>query len=234
MSCDIAGKYSDPAISGTAMMHNVLSREYAHRTDTPDDNFLYDTLNRLTQADYIDLESQANGYNREIFEYDAIGNRLTLTAKGGTDTTTYLYGGANELTKVGNDEQIIMIDVTDSNAVYYYHFDGLGSVAALSNENNEIVERYSYDVFGEPNRVSDVNNPYMFTGRRFDEETELYYYRARYYAPDIGRFLQTDSVGYLEGLKQCRKRDNAIDEKVSPSYLKSLWVEKARQISMGE
>jgi len=109
----------------------------------------------------------------------------------------------------------------------------LGSFAALSHNSGQIVERYSYDVFGAPNRVSDVNNPYMFTGRRFDLETALYYYRARYYAPDIGRFLQTDSVGYLEELKQRHKRDNAIDEKVSPSYLKSLWAEKARQITSG-
>jgi RHS repeat-associated protein len=62
------------------------------------------------------------------------------------------------------------------------------------------VECYSYDVFGEPNRTSDVNNPYLFTGRRYDEETGLYYYRARYYAYDIGRFLQTDVVGYGAGL----------------------------------
>jgi len=84
-----------------------------------------------------------------------------------------------------------MIDVADSDKVYY-HFDGLGSVIALSDENTDIVERYSYDVFGEPNRTSDVNNPYMFTGRRYDDETGLYYYRARYYAYDIGRFLQPD------------------------------------------
>lgn len=88
-----------------------------------------------------------------------------------------------------------MIDVADSNTVYYYHFDGLGSVAALSDTNADIVERYSYDVFGEPNRVSDVNNPYMFTGRRYDSETANYYYRARYYKPAIGRFLQTDPWG---------------------------------------
>jgi RHS repeat-associated protein len=37
-----------------------------------------------------------------------------------------------------------------------------------------------------------IGNPYMFTGRRFDLETGLYYYRARYYNPQIGRFLQTD------------------------------------------
>jgi RHS repeat-associated protein len=40
----------------------------------------------------------------------------------------------------------------------------------------------------------------LFTGRRFDPETALYYYRARYYAPDIGRLLQTDPIGYYGGL----------------------------------
>ena len=102
-----------------------------------------------------------------------------------------------------------MIDVDGGNTVYYYHFDGLGSVAALSNINNVIVERYSYDVFGAPT-IYDVNsseisqsaigNPYMFTARRADDETALYYYRARYYAFDIGRFLQTDPIGYIGGL----------------------------------
>jgi RHS repeat-associated protein len=40
----------------------------------------------------------------------------------------------------------------------------------------------------------------MFTGRRFDIETGLYYYRARYYNPHIGRFMQTDPVGYADGI----------------------------------
>ena len=93
-----------------------------------------------------------------------------------------------------------MIDVADGNSVYYYHFDGLGSVVALSDTSANIVERYSYDVFGEPNRTSDVNNPYLFTGRRYDNEAGLYYYRARYYAPEIGRFLQTDPIGYADSL----------------------------------
>jgi len=87
-----------------------------------------------------------------------------------------------------------MITVADSNT--YYHFDGLGSVIALSDSSEDIVEQYSYDAFGEPNRVSSVGNPYLFTGRRYDEDTSLYYYRARYYHPEIGRFLQTDPLGY--------------------------------------
>ena len=76
----------------------------------------------------------------------------------------------------------------------------MGSVVALSDVNSVIVERYSYDVFGEPNTTSDANNPYFFTARRLDTETGLYYYRARYYAYDIGRFLQTDPKGFIDGL----------------------------------
>lgn len=91
----------------------------------------------------------------------------------------------------------------------YYHYDGLGSVAAVSDYYGEVVESYEYDVFGkpaiydpdgEPLATSDVNNPYMFTARRFDDETENYYYRARYYSPEIGRFLQTDPIGYYDSM----------------------------------
>jgi len=93
-----------------------------------------------------------------------------------------------------------MIDVAGGNAVYYYHFDGVGSVIALSDVNSVIVERYSYDVFGAPNTTSGIGNPYLFTGRRYDIETALYYYRARYYDYYIGRFLQVDPIGYQESV----------------------------------
>ncbi len=103
------------------------------------------------------------------------------------------------------DEPIMMIDVEGENAKYYYHYDALGSVVALSNAAGNVVESYSYDVFGQPTiydadgteiSQSEINNPYMFTGRRFDTETGLYYYRFRYYVPGIGRFLQTDPIDY--------------------------------------
>ncbi|ARN56568.1 RHS repeat-associated core domain-containing protein [Sedimentisphaera salicampi] len=43
-----------------------------------------------------------------------------------------------------------------------------------------------------------IGNPYMFTGRRYDAGTGLYYYRARMYSPKIARFLQTDPLGYFD------------------------------------
>jgi RHS repeat-associated protein len=73
-----------------------------------------------------------------------------------------------------------------------------------------VVELYEYDVFGKPTiwdmstldivGQSTLGNPYMFTGRRLDGETGLYYYRFRYYDPYTGRFLQTDPIGYVGGL----------------------------------
>ena len=124
-----------------------------------------------------------------------------------------------------------MIDVADSNAVYYYHFDGLGSVVALSDSNGDSCQSYEYSVYGQvaaedPNFLT---NPYMFTGRRFDIETgppdtrrvNLYYYRARCYNPHIGRFMQTDPVGYDDGINwylYCKNNPGRVD----PSGL-SCW-----------
>ena len=97
-----------------------------------------------------------------------------------------------------------MITIEDQTETeYYYHFDGLGSVVALSNSSGQIVEECSYDVFGEPSCVSGIGNPYKFTGREYDAETGLYYYRARYYSPQLGRFLQPDPVGYDDGMNLC-------------------------------
>ena len=95
-----------------------------------------------------------------------------------------------------------MIDVADSSAVYYYHYDGSGSVVALIDSSGDSCQSYEYSAYGQV-AASDPNfiaNPYMFTGRRFDYETGLYYYRARYYNPYIGRFLQTDTIGYGSGM----------------------------------
>jgi RHS repeat-associated protein len=101
----------------------------------------------------------------------------------------------------GIDEPICMIAVNgETETKYYYHYDGLGSVVALTNSVGNIVEQYSYDVFGKPNTTSSVGNPYLFTARRYDTETGLYHYRARYYSADLGRFLQTDPIGYFGGM----------------------------------
>ena len=84
----------------------------------------------------------------------------------------------------------------------------MGSVSAVTDNNGSIVETYEYDVFGlatikdaSGNTLlsSAIGNTILYTGRRWDSESELYYYRARYYDPAIGKFLQRDPIGFMAG-----------------------------------
>jgi len=102
-------------------------------------------------------------------------------------------------------------DFGDANEVVYYHANTLFSVYALTDATENVVERYRYDAYGactvldddwsaDADGLSDVQNPYTFTGRRLDDETGLLQYRHRSYSPHVGRFISRDSVGYLDGL----------------------------------
>ncbi|MBZ0165421.1 MAG: hypothetical protein K8I00_01350 [Candidatus Omnitrophica bacterium] len=101
--------------------------------------------------------------------------------------------------------------MTRSSTDYYYHLDGLGNVRQITNSSGTIVESYDYDPYGQTtiydssltditSSGSGVGNPYMFTGRRYDEESGIYYYRRRSYDPEIGRFLQRDPLGYHDSM----------------------------------
>ena len=70
----------------------------------------------------------------------------------------------------------------------------------LTDTTGNLVEAYRYNAYGQPLQVSTVGNPYMFTGRRFDSETGLYYYRARYYSPQLRRFIEPDPIGFEGGM----------------------------------
>jgi RHS repeat-associated protein len=93
-------------------------------------------------------------------------------------------------------------------ATHYYGQDGLGSVTSLFATNGTTATSYSYSAFGQTAQTGSVVNPFRFTGREFDAETGLYYYRARYYDPKVGRFLNEDPIGFGGGINFYRYVDN--------------------------
>ena len=182
-------------------------------------------------------EPPASDWHRLTYTYDVSGRRIAK-AYDGELITSYVYDGDSCIAEYdinsnlkrkyiygpGVDEPVSMTEAAGSYAgTYYYHFDALGSVMALTNSSGNTVEVYEYGVFGQVG-ASDPNHPnrFMFTGREFDKETGLYYYRARYYNPQIGRFLQADPVGYKDGMNRyvyCRNNPPAI---IDPSGLASV------------
>jgi RHS repeat-associated protein len=73
-----------------------------------------------------------------------------------------------------------------------------GNVLAVTGNTGAIEQHFFYTPFGVELEGDASGNPFRYTGRRFDAETGLYDYRARYYDADLGRFLQVDPVGYAD------------------------------------
>ena len=100
---------------------------------------------------------------------------------------------------------------------YYYLKDHLGTVHALTDTNGAIVESYRYDAWGRVT-VFDANNQqldnsaignrFLFQGREYSWATGLYYFRARWYDPIIGRWLSNDPIDIQGGLNQYVFCDN--------------------------
>ena len=94
-----------------------------------------------------------------------------------------------------------LAEENQSGALTYYHADGLGSIAKLTNAAGAVALTRQYDAWG--NLDADGIQPgYAFTGREWngDFPIGLYYYRARYYDPKIGRFISEDPIGFGGGV----------------------------------
>jgi RHS repeat-associated protein len=167
----------------------------------------WDTLDRLSAID--------GGFEAR-YVYDPLGRRIEKTEAG--ETFRYQYdgldvvaeyavaaGGASSLAATwvfgpGLDEPL---KIRRGATLAAYHGDGLGSILAVSQvtaTGATDLLTYRYDAFGGLEATSgSFDSTYTFTGRELDR-SGLYYYRARYYLPEIGRFLSPDPLGLAGGI----------------------------------
>jgi RHS repeat-associated protein len=83
----------------------------------------------------------------------------------------------------------------------YYVQDGGASVTSLSNASGALANTYIYDSFGKLTAsTGTVTNPFQYAGRELDQETDSYYYRARYFDQNSGRFISEDPIGNEDGM----------------------------------
>jgi RHS repeat-associated protein len=162
--------------------------------------YTYDSENHLIQA--------VNG-TTTTYEYDGLGRRVSKSVVGGV-VTKYLLDGDEEIAEMtsGNsiqqryvtgqaiDDRVARIQVSPAGK-FFYHVNHQGSVIATTDASGSLQQQLTYDEFGKSNSGI-TGEPFRYTGRRYDSETGLYYYRARYYSSELGRFLQTDPIGYAD------------------------------------
>jgi RHS repeat-associated protein len=152
------------------------------------------------------LTQVTNGSNNYIYRYDGLGSRVARIENGAEKR---YVSGLVETDSSGNIIAYyvyglgLISKITPTNQSYFYHFDGVGSTIGMSDSLGTMVNKYAYDAFGKVlNQEETIPNPFKYVGQFgvMDEENGLFYMRARYYDPEVGRFISKDPIGLLGGL----------------------------------
>ncbi len=194
--------------------------------------YVYDGFNRNTKVETF------NG-NIQINHYDAEGLHHEMEENG--KLVSFIYRGDEVIAEESQEDKIRYIrtsvllasDAESARTYYHYASDEMGSITHVVDENEEILNHYEYDAWGNLTVCEEkVHNRFKFNGQQYDPISQQYYLRARYYNPVIGRFTQEDSynvdglnlyvycrnnpVSYVDPSGNiCEKAANRIREKIA-------------------
>jgi RHS repeat-associated protein len=141
------------------------------------------------------------------FAYDGLARREQKTVNG--SSTEFMFTGvnpvqetsgatvlANILTGLGIDEFLTRTDIVAGTTSYFLP-DGLQSAVALTDTAGVVQTEYTYEPFGKTTATGVLSsNPFQYTSRENDD-TGLYYYRTRYYHPELQRFVAEDPIAFI-------------------------------------
>jgi len=227
--CDKAGNRTNLLdISSTAT--NVVDYAYNVANRLTNDSawaYLYDGAGRLTnqvtgavsRAYAYDFRSQMTSLtdtNNATFSHRFDGDHNRIEEIVGTVTNRCLFDGPNVVLELTNgvvcsvyvngpdiDQPIERIDSPSSMSPmrYVYHTDGLGSVAAITDETEDIAKECAYEAFGLIRaQTGSLPTRYTFTAREaLGDSLGFYYYRLRVMDPNTGRFISEDPSGFADG-----------------------------------
>ncbi|OLA15299.1 MAG: hypothetical protein BHW16_00725 [Coprococcus sp. CAG:131-related_45_246] len=152
------------------------------------------SYNSRRQQTRVETETGSVQENR----YDAEGLRFELLENG--RRTSFVYHDGELLQEEGREEQGTSYHLGAGMEAFrrgqelsYYHRDEQLSTTFITGGHGDVLNSYQYDAFGVPLETTEqLNNRIRYTGQQYDELTEQYYLRARYYNPVAGRFMQED------------------------------------------
>jgi RHS repeat-associated protein len=216
---------------GSALDNNGNTTSKTDSTGTT--NYSWDFENRLTQ---VTLPGTGGTVS---FKYDPFGRRIYKSSS--TATSIYAYDGDNLIEETNSSGAVVArysqglsidepLAMLRSGTTSYYNADGLGSITSLANGAGALAQTYTFDSFGKQTASSgSLTNPFRYTGREFDAETSLYFYRARYYDPSGGRFISEDPAGFSAGIDFYVYVSNNSTNLFDPNGLLQLCCRSAHQ-----
>lgn len=163
--------------------------------------YAWDFENRLTQV------TLPNG-TVVNYKYDALGRRIQRTTSAAADER-YVYDGQNVIQDLDSGSSVVtsylngagldnhLRQNNSTTGVSYFLTDHLGSTVGLTDSSANLVEQVNYDSFGT--HTGSSRTRYTYTGRESDPETDLMYYRARFYDAQLGRFISEDPIAFQGG-----------------------------------
>ena len=129
-------------------------------------------------------------------------------------TTKYYYDGEKLITEIGPrnrldflyDENGILYGlIKDSSRKYFYIRYFMSNILGLVDDSGNIVVKYKYDAYGNRISITDTSgcdlgniNPFRYKGYYYDDDAQMYYCKSRFYVPSWHRWLNSDSISYLE------------------------------------
>ncbi len=214
--------------------YDVLWRRYEKKTSTETISYVYSDKNILSEYKKVWNNTFKKDYINWLWVDDVIAvnqeeQNLTQAEKEElafcnekvkpyeTDFNKYNWWAiitrCNNLASSGS----VVIENT-----YYYHKDNLWSIVWISDWSWNIITSYEYNSYWSFTMSwSDIGNTRLYTWREYDKEINLYYYRARYYDSELGKFISRDPIGQEWGINIYEYvNDNPINA-IDPTWLKS-------------
>ena len=198
--------------------HVTVTRDYAvnrlnQYTSAGSASFTYDANGNLTSDGFggayaYDVENRlVSGPDGASLTWDPLG-RLFRSSSNTHGATTYLYDGDKLVAEYdathamlrryvhadGADTPLVWYEGSGLGAQQYLYADHQGSIIARANASGAATHINSYDEYGIPGEAN--TGRFQYTGQAWLPELGMYHYKARIYSPTLGRFLQTDPVGY--------------------------------------
>jgi RHS repeat-associated protein len=169
--------------AGQGFTYDMENRLVA--TTAPASTLKYDPLGRL-----FEYTPPAPGQITQfLYAGDALVAEYTISGSTSTQTRRYVHGDRV-------DEPWVQYNVSSGNVRRYLHADHQGSIIAHSDDGAAVTNKLTYDAYGIP--ASSNVDRFAYTGQTWLKELGIFHYKARVYSPKLGRFLQSDPIGYKD------------------------------------